>query len=245
MPLSTFKIKVEELLRRYDYQASPLKMEILVCVADELAKFYNVSRQSALIRMVETGYKEAAGVYQINQNTDFHSYLNENDAFYEYSNNPEFRKIIDLGLFKYVDGYFIANDEKYIEKDGNGKSSLTDYAWANLSECALQFSWQQLNVREAEKHSPSAIFHRANAEIKASKYDSNQNSALIEMSEELLRKREAFEQQNSMYKMTALNAPQGHCQKYSCKTWCLRQSTKCWAENRERLRSWKPISLMW
>lgn len=49
MPVQTFKIKVDELYKQYDYENTPLKVAVLTCIADELAKFYGVSRQSALI----------------------------------------------------------------------------------------------------------------------------------------------------------------------------------------------------
>lgn len=64
MPISTFRQKVQELYKQYDYKNTPLKLAVLTCIADELASFYGVSRQSALIRMMETGFKEAASVYQ-------------------------------------------------------------------------------------------------------------------------------------------------------------------------------------
>lgn len=56
MPIQTFKIKVDELYQKYNYDDNTLKAAVLTCIADELAKFYGVSRQSALIRMKETGY---------------------------------------------------------------------------------------------------------------------------------------------------------------------------------------------
>ena len=64
MPIQTFKIKVDELYQKYNYDDNTLKAAVLTCIADELAKFYGVSRQSALIRMKETGYPEAQLVLQ-------------------------------------------------------------------------------------------------------------------------------------------------------------------------------------
>lgn len=135
MPIQTFKIKVDELYKQYDYENNPLKVAVLTCIADELAKFYGVSRQSALIRMTETGYTEARMVLQQLEDQDFHSYISLEDVFYEYSNNSDFRSLLDSGQFKYVEGYVIINDEKYIQTDASGKYTLTEYAWDNLSEC--------------------------------------------------------------------------------------------------------------
>lgn len=124
----------------------------------DLASFYGVSKQSALIRMVETGYKEAASIYQYDRSSDLHSYVDRNDAFYEYSTNPDFRRLIDSDLFPYVDGYFVINDEKYIIQDDNDALFITDYAWKHLSECTLQFKWQTLKGSDVHKHSPQKFF---------------------------------------------------------------------------------------
>ena len=43
------------------------------------------------------------------------------------STAEDFRKLIDSGRFKYVDGYVVINDEKYITADETGKSILTEY----------------------------------------------------------------------------------------------------------------------
>ena len=198
MPLRTFQMKVDELYKQYDYANSSLKIAVLTCIADDLAKFYGVSRQSALIRMMETGYKEAASVYNYDSDSPFHNYVSQSDAFYAYCADSEFRKLVDSGLFRYVNGYFAIDDEQFISKDENGTYALTDYAWSHLSECTLQFSWQTVRPSPTEKRFPDVILHRANADRKVSKYDAGQNSGVIKMSEELRQKREEFERQNAV-----------------------------------------------
>lgn len=205
MPINTFKMKVDELYRQYDYQNTPLKIAVLTCIADDLAKFYGVSRQSALIRMIETGYKEAASVYNYDTESLYHNYVGQNDAFYAYCSDSEFRKLIDSGLFRYIDGYFVIDDNLYIEKDAAGKYTLTDYAWSHLTECTLQFSWQTVRPSPTEKRFPDVILHRANAYRKVSKYDASQNSDVIKMSEELRQKRAEFERQSEARKLTGVN----------------------------------------
>lgn len=117
MPLRTFQMKVDELYKQYDYANSSLKIAVLTCIADDLAKFYGVSRQSALIRMMETGYKEAASIYNYDSDSPFHNYVSQSDAFYAYCADSEFRKLVDSGLFRYVNGYFAIDDEQFISKD--------------------------------------------------------------------------------------------------------------------------------
>ena len=198
MPIHTFRIKVDELYKQYDYQNSPIKIAVLTCIADDLAKFYGVSRQSALIRMMETGYKEAASVYSYDSDSPFHNYVSQSDAFYAYCSDSEFRDLVDSGLFRYVNGYFVVNDEQFISKDNDGAYALTDYAWSHLSDCTLQFSWQTVHPSPTEKRLPNVILHRANADRKVSKYDVGQNSDVVKMSEELRHKREEFERQNAV-----------------------------------------------
>lgn len=80
MPYHTFRMKVDELLQAYDYENSPIKPAILTSVAEELREFYGVSRQSVLIRMMETGYKDAAIIYQYDEESPYHGYLDQHDS---------------------------------------------------------------------------------------------------------------------------------------------------------------------
>ena len=93
MPYRTFRLKVDELLQKYNYENSELKLAILTNVAEELREFYGVSRQSVLIRMMETGYKEAASIYQYDKESPYHGYLDQRDAFYAYRTSSEFRRL--------------------------------------------------------------------------------------------------------------------------------------------------------
>lgn len=208
MPIQTFKIKVDELYKQYDYENNPLKVAVLTCIADELAKFYGVSRQSALIRMTETGYLEARMVLNHLEEKDCHSHISLEDVFYEYSNNRDFRKLLDSGQFKYVEGYVIINDEKYIQSNEAGEYSLTEYAWNNLSECALTFSVQRIKRSSANGKLPISILHRANDEQEVSKYDKDSNTEVLKCSEEILRKRKEFEKQQAIRR---LHSPQKTC----------------------------------
>ena len=205
MPLKTFRMKVDELYKQYRYEDSPIKPVVLTCIADDLAKFYDVSRQSVLIRMMETGYGEAAGIYQYGEDSDFHSYISMEDAFHEYSNNSKFQELVDSGLFKYIDGYFVINDSQYIEIDDDGRCRLTEYAWANLDECTLKFSWETVRKDSKDKHLPSEILHRDKADQKVSKCSASENEEIVKRAEELKRKREEFEKQKAMHRLTTPN----------------------------------------
>lgn len=207
MPKKTFCQKVDELYASYGYASSSIKPDVLTRIADELASFYGVSRQSAIIRMIETGHPEASSIYQYDDknNSDSHSYINQDEAFLEYSNNPRFRKLVDSGLFRYVDGYFVINDEQYLQTDDTGQLTLTDKAWSNLSECTLQFSWRHLRDDEKSRWDSLFIFHRANGQQKVSQYENGANVSVIQMSKALQAKRAEFEKQNAVSKLTSIN----------------------------------------
>lgn len=205
MPYRTFKIKVDELLKKYDYEHTPIKSAVLTAVAEELRIFYGVSRQSVLIRMMETGYKDAASIYNYDETSPYHNYLTQSDAFCAYRTNSEFRDLIDSGLFRYVSGYFVINDEQYIERDDNGRYELTDYAWSNLDACTLQFTWESITAEEASQHFPFELLHRSNADRKVSKYDTQNNASTVQLSETLRKKREDFERQSEARKLTGIN----------------------------------------
>ena len=208
MPIQTFKMKVDELYKQYNYHDTPLKVAVLTCIADELAKFYAVSRQSALIRMTETGYPEARMVLDQLNEDNLHSYVSVEDVFYEYSTNDNFRQLLDSGIFKYVDGYVVINDEKYVNIDATGKLSFTEYALENLSECALCFGRQRIKRSSAKGQLPQYILHRANDDQEVAKFDSAQNERILKYSKELLKKRKEFEQQQAIRK---LNTPNKSC----------------------------------
>ena len=204
MPIQTFKIKVDELYKKYDYENNPLKIAVLTCIADELASFYGVSRQSALIRMTETGYPEAKSVLQAINEKDWHSYVSREDVFYEYSTNEDFRKLLDTGKFRYVDGYVVINDEKYITTDDKGKATLSEYAWDHLDECTLSFSWQRIRRSKAKEVLPQIIFHRDNDEQEISHYDDDQSASVVTLSEELRKKRKSFEQGEQIHQISTI-----------------------------------------
>ena len=63
MPLNTFKIKAQELIRKYRKILQTFELvDVIEPVIRELATFYGVSNCAAKIRMIDAGYDEAIGV---------------------------------------------------------------------------------------------------------------------------------------------------------------------------------------
>jgi hypothetical protein len=144
MPRSTAEAKIAELYEFYDLTNitdSETKGFVTECIIADLADFYKVSKQAAKIRMSELGFKEADNVL----NYDTYEYFSEitiQEAFQQYCDNEDFRSVIDSGLFIYVDGRYVINNEKYVD-NADGTLNLTEYASRNLEECCLQFSYRR------------------------------------------------------------------------------------------------------
>lgn len=64
MPLSTFKTKAFELIKKYrNILNTDELIDVMEPVIDELAAFFCVSRMAAKIRMIDVGYEEAIGTF--------------------------------------------------------------------------------------------------------------------------------------------------------------------------------------
>lgn len=203
MPLPTFKMKVDELFKKYDYAivgTSPNQF-VLEVIANELASFYAVSKQSVLLRMQEAGYSEAMAIYRYEQVAQRYFSIEEAEAFFVYSTNATLRCLLDSGLFVYVQKHFIINDPLYINRGADGRRKLTEYAIENIKTCALSFSWIEVSNLQ-HPHLPGVLMHRANAAQRVSSFTSQDNQETINLSETLQRKRAEFEQQNNAYRLT-------------------------------------------
>ena len=144
-------------------------------VIDEFANFYHVSKQSATIRMTELGYPEArefCGNYG-NQNHQRREHKRRNscakirqqrisaeNAFELYISNEFLRAALDTGAFRYVDGYFVLNDEKYLVRDANGKWRMTEYAQTHLAKCTLDFSTKLVSKYSSDFSHRACMFHK-------------------------------------------------------------------------------------
>ena len=129
-------------------------VDLIIPIIERLADFFGVSKLSAKIRLVETGFEEAAGalIYIDGKYVQPHSWkkgsTNENqtyaigvkDATRLMITNPTVYELMNSGVFAYVGSHVVLNDEKYITKDIFGKIILTDYARHNMNECCLVFT---------------------------------------------------------------------------------------------------------
>jgi len=199
MPLKTFKMKIEELYDQYDYHnQTPVDNDnTLIIIIIELSRFFQVSKQSAKIRMIDLGYSEAANVYNydeyIKQNNDIFTEITKEDAFREYRENNEFRKALDSGRFRYVENQFIIDHEYYVKHDGFGEYTLTDHAHKNLSECALQF-YTTKEYPDIGIKNPSGVVYRTDNSKAVSRkhYNYEVSESIIDNAEALQKLQQSF-----------------------------------------------------
>lgn len=201
MPTKTFEMKAGELYQKYAHLGPvPCKMRIELIVG-ELASFFEVSRQSVIIRMCELEYPEAQILNTPSLSEQNRYSIDISDAFFAYCTNSTLRDFIDDGLFVYAQNVFVINDEKYVYNVGEEKQ-LTSYALEHLDECSLAFSWKSIHEDEYGDLSP-ILMRRANAAQKAAVFSESDNRSVISVSDEVRKKRAEFERQNKDYRLVS------------------------------------------
>ena len=141
---------VEARLKQCNWKKTP---ENIRAIVDGLAERYEVSYQMAKYRMIKLGYCEAGGIRNyVNDmvipdhgctwlwpaNTTFT--ISAKDAALLAVSDSEFERVICSGRYRYVEGHFCLNTDKYILRDYYGKPHLTVYARCHMEECCLGFT---------------------------------------------------------------------------------------------------------
>lgn len=141
---------VEARLKQCNWKKTP---ENIRAIVDGLAERYEVSYQMAKYHMIELGYCEAGGIRNyVNDmvipdhgctwlwpaNTTFT--ISAKDAALLAASDSEFERVICSGRYRYVEGHFCLNTDKYILRDYYGKPHLTVYARCHMEECCLGFT---------------------------------------------------------------------------------------------------------
>ncbi|HGA3755626.1 TPA: XRE family transcriptional regulator [Streptococcus agalactiae] len=198
MPKVQTRIKIRELFQTLTLVNPDIsRSELVQEVVDNLATFFEVSRQAAKIRMIDLGFKEANGVYNYLDDRYMHNFafeleafdkgssytITSNDLCFEYCFNESFRQIIDRNIFIYVDNHLCLKDKKfiYMTKDG---PIMTDYAYEHMDECCLIFKVKSKNFTSISNETYyDYVLNRGvtkESEIKADFVDILQNPSLMD-----------------------------------------------------------------
>lgn len=198
MPKVQTRIKIRELFQTLTLVNPDIsRSELVQEVVDNLATFFEVSRQAAKIRMIDLGFKEANDVYNYLDDRYMHNFafeleafdkgssytITSNDLCFEYCFNESFRQIIDRNMFIYVDNHLCLKDKKfiYMTKDG---PIMTDYAYEHMDECCLIFKVKSKNFTSISNETYyDYVLNRGvtkESEIKADFVDILQNPSLMD-----------------------------------------------------------------
>ena len=188
------KKKAEELLKSYGGEIS---LENIRKLVNDMAEYFGVTKTMARSRLYEFGYREVGGIGQYIKGSRVPSYISrlgrnetytidENEAIEEYINNSKFRKILDLGLYEYVEGHYCLRESKYICVDHLGKKHLTSYAREHMDECCLVFEVKYENILSSFV---GGVLHKGGVSRKVITY-TNKNGGSVVTTEGLKKRRE-------------------------------------------------------
>ena len=175
MPKKIFLKKATQIMEKLQKYSNVPYLKVIEKTIIELASFFQVSKLSAKLRMVEIGYPEAKGVldytdgcylpaysFQVNDFKDNQTFtipLSEVDKLLE--ENADFRNVMKTGRYVYLESHFVLNLPEYIEQDSIGNLQLTKLAREHLDECALVFDYQHNSDDSSEISYQEFVLNRA------------------------------------------------------------------------------------
>ena len=159
MPKNMFIKKTEEIL-----SDSSVGCDALV---DQLSDFFQVSRTSVKIRLIETGFDnrltempDYAAVFDEFGRKE-HVPLSIKDAFELLSQNVVLEDWVKTNHMVFADGYFVIADQKYLSCK-NGVLHLTRSAKSNLAACTLNICEQHIisyQIAEKDYQGYACLYH--------------------------------------------------------------------------------------
>lgn len=142
----------------------------------ECAAFFMVSKTAMKIRLHELGLHEEVRKPAVRRRLDVV------EMFEQYTADKTFRNLLDSGTYRYIRGFTVRNEPKYICGD-----SLTPYAKEHLHECTLTFSERYRGEPSADD---SLLFRKDEYFSRTADYDRRmaENPELMKETKSRLRK---------------------------------------------------------
>lgn len=163
MPALTFSTKAYELFEKaFNEFETDSVIEVIEPVIEQLADFFEVSKLSAKIRLVELGCEEARGAFIYLDGHYVQPYAFKEGSLGEHQTfSISVEDFLRLSLqdydlredqrsfeFVYIDSHLVYDRPKYVLHTDDGME-LTQYALSHMDECCLVFNLK-LDASEAE-----------------------------------------------------------------------------------------------
>lgn len=176
MPYPAFRREARRLIQaqRKTSPHAPL-IDLLPSVIEQLAERFQVSKQAAKIRLLETKCPEARGVLEYIDGCYVRPYafapgaLGRNQTFtvsagelaHLYEESEELRALLQSGEYTVAESHVCLNDPRYVFGLGGGMPMLTEYARLHVDECCLKFAvvWDGKNA-ELEYYLSAGVLYR-------------------------------------------------------------------------------------
>ena len=193
MPKKTSLMKLEEIENDiYEkYENTKSNVEIYEMIIREFARFYEVSIQSARIRIIELGRKYAEGVLNFIDDQYVDSYIfkekalkknqsftiSSKDLLILLSTNIMLRNKLEREEYVYINKMIVVNNPKYVD---NKNYKLTEYALNNVDECCMIFNtYKEDYYNNEELNKLYFLFNVNDSKNKYIEIDVNQNEKLL------------------------------------------------------------------
>jgi len=142
MPRESAISKFEQLISKYkdEYDINSLPI-IYKAALKEFASFFNVSLESAKIRLHSMGYSENLYKNQLyyDSNSKQVRFISRWDYEMLIESDRTFSQLIKKKVIVYVDGYVVINVTPYVSENDYG-FKITEYGYRNIMDCTLSFN---------------------------------------------------------------------------------------------------------
>lgn len=136
-----YSIVLEHLGELGDDEADLYELAVTECAA-----FFETSKTAMKKRLHELGLHEMERKPAIRRRLDIV------DLFTIYATDRDFRNLLESGVYRYVKGYVVRNDPKYVTE-----SDLTEYARQHPKECIMTF---HESYRLDDQQADDILFHK-------------------------------------------------------------------------------------
>lgn len=123
-------------------------------IIDEIANFYDITPIMARNRLIDIGYIQAKGIYDMIDGKIVPAYIppedmkpyqtysiSRNELLKLYYENARLRELLQTGTLVFAENHVVYNDERYVLYDKENKCGvLTEKARKNIAECCLVFT---------------------------------------------------------------------------------------------------------